>query len=81
MPIRFYYALPAIPTTIIITGFLLKLGDEVPACPDDDPSICSLSIDSLSSSFPLLFPFDAKSNQKKLKISEDPRNENSKQQN
>jgi hypothetical protein len=50
--------LPAIPTTIIITGFLRKLGDKVPACPDDDPSICSLSIDSLSSSFSLLFPFD-----------------------
>jgi hypothetical protein len=63
MPIRFYYILPAIPTTIIITGFLRKLGDEVPACPDEDPSICSLSIDSLISSFSLLFSFDA--NQKR----------------
>lgn len=42
--------MPAIPTTIIITGFLLKLIDEDPPA-DDDSSTCSFPIDLESSSF------------------------------
>lgn len=43
--------MPAIPTTIIITGFLLKLIDEDPTVADDDSSMCSFPIDLESSSF------------------------------
>lgn len=43
--------MPAIPTTIIITGFLLKLIDEDPTAADDDSSTCNFPIDLESSSF------------------------------
>lgn len=50
-------ALPAIPTTIMMTGFLLKVGEPFP---DDDPSMFSLFIVSVSSSFSSFFAFKNK---------------------
>lgn len=52
-------SLPAIPTTMMMTGFLLKLGDPFPI-PEEEPSMPNFFIDSLSSSFCSSFAFKTK---------------------
>jgi hypothetical protein len=51
--------LPAIPTTMMITGFLLNVG---PTCPDEDASTFKLFIESANSSLSSAVPFTSKSN-------------------